>query len=133
LTAHQVCIKLGQQVQQVETTHGDGVSVICADGQEERFDQVVLTMPAPIAARLCPALSEEEQSRLRGITYQGIICASLLLKRPLAPFYVTNITDAWVPFTAVINMSALVDRSHFGGHALVYLPKYVTPYAPAFA
>ena len=139
LAAHQVRVQLGHQVQRVETTYGDsaacgdGVSVIGADGQCETFDQVVLTTPAPITARLCPALSEEEQARLRGIEYQGIICASLLLKRPLAPFYVTNITDAWVPFTAVINMSALVDRSHFGGHTLVYLPKYVTPDDPAFA
>ena len=139
LAAHQVRVQLGHQVQRVETMYGDsaacgdGVSVIGADGQCETFDQVVLTTPAPITARLCPALSEEEQARLRGIEYQGIICASLLLKRPLAPFYVTNITDAWVPFTAVINMSALVDRSHFGGHALVYLPKYVTPDDPAFA
>ena len=34
----------------------------------------------------------------------------MLLKKPLAGFYVTNITDSWVPFTAVIEMSALVDR-----------------------
>ena len=133
LAAHQVCVKLGQQVQHVATAYGDGVSVTCTDGQRETFDQVVLTMPAPIAGRLCPALSAEEQARLRGIEYQGIICASLLLKRPLAPFYVTNITDAWVPFTAVIEMSALVERHYFGGHSLVYLPKYVTPDDPAFA
>jgi len=45
---------------------------------------------------------------------------------------VTNITDTWVPFTAVIEMSALVDRKHFGGNALVYLPKYVAPNDPLF-
>ncbi len=65
--------------------------------------------------------------------YQGIICASLLLRRPLAGYYVTNITDPWVPFTGVIEMSALVDQEQFGGHALVYLPKYVDPDDPAFA
>src|SRR5256712_6075005 len=118
LAAHRVCVELGHKVQHVATADGNGVSVTGADGQRETFDQVVLTMPAPIAARLCPALSAEEQARLHGIEYQGIICASLLLKRPLAPFYVTNITDAWVPFTAVIEMSALVDRKHFVGHSL---------------
>ena len=133
LAAHRVCVELGHKVQHVATADGNGVSVTGADGQRETFDQVVLTMPAPIAARLCPALSAEEQARLHGIEYQGIICASLLLKRPLAPFYVTNITDAWVPFTAVIEMSALVERHYFGGHSLVYLPKYVTPDDPAFA
>jgi protoporphyrinogen oxidase len=46
---------------------------------------------------------------------------------------VTNITDPWVPFTGVIEMSALVDRKYFGGNTLVYLPKYVTPEDPAFS
>jgi protoporphyrinogen oxidase len=47
------------------------------------------------------------------------------VKRPLADYYVTNITDAWVPFTAVIEMTALVDRGRFGGNSLVYLPRYL--------
>ncbi len=58
--------------------------------------------------------------------YQGIVCASLLTKQPLGPFYVTNITDRWVPFTGVIEMTALVDRERFGGNSLVYLPCYLT-------
>ncbi len=37
-----------------------------------------------------------------------------------------------IPFTAVIEMSALVDRSQFGGKALIYLPKYVASNDPAF-
>ena len=47
-------------------------------------------------------------------------------------FYVTNITDDWVPFTAVIEMSALVDRLELNGNCLVYLPKYVSPDDPIF-
>jgi protoporphyrinogen oxidase len=107
--------------------------VYCHNGRHEDFDQVVLTMAAPIAARVCAGLSAEERGRLNGIQYQGIICASLLLDKPLAGFYVTNITEGWVPFTAVIEMSALVDQRHFGGKSLVYLPKYVLPDDPAFS
>jgi protoporphyrinogen oxidase len=55
-----------------------------------------------------------------------------LLAKPLANYYVTNITDPSVPFTAVIEMSALVDRSQFGGNSLVYLPKYAAPDDPVF-
>jgi len=62
---------------------------------------------------------------LHGITYQGVICPSILLERPLADYYVTNITDGWVPFTAVIEMTALVDPAMFGGRSLVYLPRYL--------
>jgi protoporphyrinogen oxidase len=58
--------------------------------------------------------------------YQGIVCASLLLRKPLAGYYITNITDSWVPLTGVIEMTALVDPANFGGNTLVYLPRYLT-------
>jgi protoporphyrinogen oxidase len=102
------------------------VSVELANGETLGFDDVVLTVPCGKVATLCPALTEAERKRLGRVTYQGIACASLLLKRPLADYYVTNITEPWVPFTAVIEMTALVDRSAFGGNALVYLPRYLT-------
>lgn len=132
---------LAQDAVRVELQHlvthvgpaSNGVTLDFQNGSRETFDQVVLTIAAPIAAHVCPELSHEERASLQGIEYQGVICASLLLRRPLENFYVTNITDTWVPFTAVIETSAFVDPSHFGGHALVYLPKYVTPDDPAFA
>src|SRR5205823_8333679 len=77
------------------------------------------------SAQLCSQLTNDETDRLRSIEYAGILCASLLLKKPLAGYYVTNITDS-APFTGVIEMTALVDPAEFGGRALVYLPKYVT-------
>lgn len=128
-----VVTKLGQVTQTVESTSESQVRIVFENGHQDLFDHVVLTVAAPIAARLCQDLSAEELSRLQGIQYQGIICASLLLRQPVAGFYVTNITDSWVPFTAVIEMSALVDRRHLGGKHLVYLPKYVLPDDPAFA
>jgi protoporphyrinogen oxidase len=127
-----VSIRLHSGARRVEKVDGR-VSVEFDDGRCEQFDRVVLTMPAPIASRICPGLSADEHSKLNAIEYQGIVCASLLLKRPLAQYYVTNITEHWVPFTAVIEMSTLVDRQHFNGNALAYLPKYVTPDDPIFA
>jgi protoporphyrinogen oxidase len=62
---------------------------------------------------------------LQDLSYQGLVCAALLLRKPLAGYYITNIVDEQIPFTAVIEMSALMDRKHFEGHTLVYLPKYV--------
>jgi protoporphyrinogen oxidase len=88
------------------------------------FDRVVVTAPAPLAAALCPDLTASERERLAAIRYQGIVCPSLLLRRPLAGFYVTNLADAGLPFTGVIEMTALVDPAGFGGRTLVYLPRY---------
>ena len=132
LCYEKVTIKLRHVVRNVQGIASGGVSVECENGYRDAFDQVALTMASPIAAAICPELSEDEQERHIGIQYQGIICASLLLKKPLKNFYVTNITEDWVPFTAVIEMTALVDNREFGGNTLVYLPKYVPPGDPAF-
>jgi len=133
LRAEGVSVESAQPVDTIGS-HLDGdVRISFRSGRHECFDRVVVTAPAPIAAAMCPELNPSEMAQLRGIRYQGIVCASLLLRRPLSGFYVTNITDAWVPFTAVVEMSALVDRRHFGGNSLVYVPKYLPSDDPAFA
>ena len=133
LVAEGVEIHLGTPVQRVEPDGMGGVRVVLAGGTSQRFDQAVLTVASPVAARLCPSLSEEERQLHEKIAYMGIVCASLLLKKPLEGFYVTNICDATVPFTGVIEMSAVVNRAQFGGHTLVYLPKYVDAQDAALA
>jgi len=102
-----------------------GSEVRFADGTSHRFDAVVLTVPCGRVAALCPQLTTPERHRLQQVVYQGVICPSLLLARPLADYYVTNITDPGIPFTGVIEMTALVDPATFGGHSLVYLPRYL--------
>ncbi len=128
-----VIIKTAHIAKNVEPLFDNQISVAFENGQREIFDRVVLTVPAPVISRICPALTESEKAGLNQIQYLGIICASVLLKKPLADYYVTNITDQGLPFTAVIEMSALVDCRQFDGHAPVYLPKYVPPDDPAFA
>ncbi len=88
-------------------------------------DRVVMTCAAPLIQKLLPDLPAEENRRLGDIRYQGIVCASLVLKRPLGGAYLTYITDESLPFTTVIEMSSLVSPDNLGGHHLVYLPKYV--------
>ncbi|MFN7920581.1 MAG: FAD-dependent oxidoreductase [Bryobacteraceae bacterium] len=126
LTASGVEIVKECAVSRVERASG-GLLVTQANGVRRHFSNVVGTMASPVAARICSGLSQREARMASGLPYQGIVCASMLVREPLTPYYVTNITDAGLPFTGVIDMSALVDRSEFGGNALVYLPKYVGP------
>ena len=102
----------------------DGQVLIESNRGSRWFDRVVLTAPSPVIAQLCPQLGEEERRQHENIEYLGIVCASVLLKRPLAGYYVTNITDAGLPFTAVIEMTTLVDPAELNGKHLVYLPRY---------
>lgn len=96
------------------------------------FDEVILTVPSHIASKLCKNLEPREIDKHLRIEYLGVICASLLLKKSISPFYVTNITDE-SPFTGIIEMTNIVDTSFFGGRTLVYLPKYVKKNDPIFS
>lgn len=120
-----VVTRFGARATQVIRAN-EHLQVSLADGERLEFDRVIATIPAAAIGAVCPQLAAVERKRLAGVVYQGIICASLLLRRPLGPYYVTNITEPWVPFTGVIEMTALVDRERFGGHSLVYLPCYMT-------
>lgn len=104
----------------------DGLRVDFGDGRVETFDNVVSTIASPLIAKSCPELSKKEKQLHEGIRYLGVVCASMLLKQPISPYYVTNITDSWVPLTAVIEMSTIIDpETQLGGKHLVYLPKYL--------
>ena len=132
LTETGVRVELGDHTTQVTQTPSGQLSLQFQSGKVAAiFDQVVVTTAAPIAAQLCPQLSVQENTLLKGIQYQGILCASVLLKQPLSTYYVTNITEDWVPFTGVIEMTTLVKPEAFGGRSLIYLPKYVPSGDPA--
>jgi protoporphyrinogen oxidase len=124
-------IRTGCNVAQVRESEAGGIEVLECSGRTSPFDRVVVTTPAAVAAQICSQFTATESERLRSVEYAGILCASLLLKRPLAGYYVTNITDA-APFTGVIEMTALVDPAEMGGHTLVYLPKYVAADDPSW-
>ena len=104
---------------------GCGLRVETARGARV-YDRVVSTLPAGVTARICEGLSPEIAARLGGVVYQGIVCASVVLDRPLAGRYLTYLAEPDLPFTAIVEMSALTGRDAFGGRSLVYLPRYAT-------
>lgn len=131
LAADGVTVRCSAPVTSLRAVPGGGVRVAVEGEPATDFDRVVVTGDAPTIARLCPDLTAAERTRLDGIAYQGIVCASLVLRRPLSPYYLTYLFDD-LPFTAVVEMTALVDPRQLGGRALVFLPKYVAPDDPLF-
>ena len=124
-----VQLRLGTAVARVGPAAGS-VAVDLADGDQLAFDRVAVTAAAPLAARLCDGLTDDEVARLEAIRYLGIVCPSVVLRKPVPDFYVTNITDPGLPFTGIINMSALIGP--INGHTLLYLPRYLSPTDPLF-
>ena len=126
LIAENVVIKTNHIAKEVKRLTTGKIEITFRSGFTEQFDKVIVTLPAGIAAQLCQGLNQTEIQKLNSIEYLGVVCVSVLLNKPISEFYITNITDSWVPFTGVIEMSALVDKKYFNGNSLIYLPKYVT-------
>lgn len=130
-----VTILTASPVEKIVHDAADGKLHVTIAKRDEtlEFDRVVTTVPSPIISRSCPQLDDDEQRRLASAEYLGVVCTSLLLDRPLGGYYVTNITDTWVPLTGVIEMGSIVDPKYLGGNYLVYLPRYLLADDPALS
>lgn len=127
-----VNIKTSHQATEIKLSENKLPSVTFGNGEVEEFDEVIVTLPCGLASGICKTLSDIEKQRLNQIEYLGVICVAVLLDQSVSPYYVTNITDEWVPFTGVIEMTALVNKDYFEGRSLIYLPKYLSPDDPLF-
>lgn len=120
------------KVKEIRQQTGFEFRVTSTKDAQKTFNYLISTLPSSLSATLCPQLSDYEKEKLNGIRYLGVVCVSLLLKKPLTPYYVTNITDSKITFTGVIEMTSLVNTSFFGGNSLIYLPKYINSDDPLF-
>lgn len=118
------------RVQQVSAGNSGCVQVTAGTGNLE-FDSVVATMPSSAFAQVTPGLDADYRAKLGKMQYMGMVCAVMLLKRKLTPYYCTNLTDD-LPFTGIIEMTNLISLEETQGRHLVYLPKYTSPGDPLF-
>ncbi|MBK7212896.1 MAG: NAD(P)/FAD-dependent oxidoreductase [Bacteroidales bacterium] len=111
----------------------DGSLLVSTKEGVLKFDQVISTLSPSQSVNLAGSLKEEEKARHRNVKYLGVICPSVILSKPISPYYVTNITDDVAPFTGIIEMTALIDKEkELQGKNLIYLPKYVDSNDPLF-
>jgi protoporphyrinogen oxidase len=125
LKEREVSILTGHPIRRVMKNEAGGFTVDFAGQASLEFDRVIMTTPSTVISKACVDLNEDEQQRLKSTSYLGIVNASMLVKKKVSPYYVTNITDSWVPMTAVIEMSNIVDSKETDDQSLIYLPKYI--------
>jgi len=128
-----VDFKFNFLVDKVGRSDGDQLQIKSSERVTYNFDFVVSTLSSSQSVKIADQLTTDEKEHHGKVRYLGVICPSVLLKKPISPYYVTNITDHGAPFTGVIEMTALVDKDkELKGNNLVYLPKYVEPNDPLF-
>lgn len=125
-------VRLGTPVQAIEADPA-GAAVRTAAGRAV-FDRVVSTIPNPLFRRLAAGVPDLVGGTTGEPAFLGVVCLVLVLRRALSPYYVTNLIQRDLPFTGIIEYTALADPdAEMAGHHLVYLPRYDVPESPWFA
>lgn len=118
--------KLNSNVSQVLKNVNNVIELSTAENEKFEFDYVISTLSSSQSVNLAESLTNTEKEKHKNVKYLGVICPSVLLSKPISPYYVTNITDTGTPFTGIIEMTALIDKKQeLNGKNLVYIPKYV--------
>jgi len=98
----------------------DGVD-ICFEGQQERFDAVISTVPLPYLPVLAPGLPKDYLSRVRQIKNIGCKCALFRLGKPVTENFWLNIDMPEWDIPGVIEYSNLNPLPA----SYVYIPFYM--------
>lgn len=121
-----VTFHLRAAIEEIVIEDGRAVGVRVG-GQTQPYDAVISTLASPILGGLIPNAPADFRALLAKQQYLGVLCPMLILKERLMPYYVLNITDDSIPFTAVVETTNLIDPQHVKGYHIVYLPKYIAP------
>jgi protoporphyrinogen oxidase len=103
---------------------GHDPRAFAADGEPERYDAVLATVPNDVFERLVE-LPDAYVERLRSIEYFTALCLLLEVEERFSPFYWTNIGEDSVPFVGVIEHTNLVPPERYGGRRFLYVANYL--------
>ncbi len=109
-----VDVQLATPVREI-ITDGTGFTVR-TDSDTVEFDQVVLTVPSPVASQLMPALPDRERLALLDVSYVGIMAVSFVLQGATRERYISRVVRGTDQFT-VLNPAAL-HRPDDGRHVI---------------
>ncbi len=108
------------------TSTGDGELLVKVGASEERYSQVISTLPSRITCRIAPDLPESFRARYEWGSAYGAHCLILALDRPLlTDVYWLSITDPGYPFLAAVEHTNYIPASEYGGRHLLYLGSYL--------
>jgi protoporphyrinogen oxidase len=102
-------------------------------GETYRFEQVLVTLPTRLFARLARGLPAGFVERYPGPDHFGAHVVILALDRRLTDVYWLNINDRDFPFLALVEHTNFMPPEDYGGRHLVYLGNYLPIDHPLFA
>ncbi len=103
--------------------------------KNQSFDQVLVTAPAPVLAKVAPSLPAAFVSKITALPGLGAVTMILELTKPFFTdgIYWLNINEAGWPILAVVEHTNFVSSQHLGNKHLLYIGKYMDTAAPHFS
>ncbi|MBA2767112.1 MAG: NAD(P)/FAD-dependent oxidoreductase [Solirubrobacterales bacterium] len=100
------------------------------DGEAQRYDAVIATVPSDVFAALLDdglrcEVGAAYLARLDSIEYHAALCLLLELDRRFTSHYWTNVADPALPFVGLIEHTNLVEPGHYGGRRFLYVANYL--------
>jgi protoporphyrinogen oxidase len=118
-------------VDRIAVEDGRAIGVIIG-GQHHAYDAVLSTVPVPHALRLFEGLEGPYFDNLRSLEYLGVLVVTMRLDRSFSRYYWTNVSDARLPMSGVIEATNLHPLPELGGDAILYIPQYLSPDSPGY-
>jgi len=103
----------------------NGFLVTNHKNKQEKFDQVICTLPTPVFLHLVTDLPKPYRNQLKKNKYIATTCLILVSKKSISPYYWTNISDPTIPFLALVEHTNLTDRIRYQNKHIFYLGNYL--------
>jgi protoporphyrinogen oxidase len=124
-----VAINLGTPVERIDPSPGGGLR-LQVGGEQQEFDQGLVTTSPALLARLTPALPDPYLQGLLALKSMGAVVMVLALRQRLSEHghYWHNLPKAaGFPFLSLVEHTNFVPPEHFGGDHIVYCGDYLDP------
>ena len=124
-----VAIHLGTPVERIEPSPAGGLRLQIG-GEQQEFDQGLVTTSPALLARLTPALPQPYLQGLLALKSMGAVVMVLALRQRLSEHghYWHNLPkSAGFPFLSLVEHTNFVPPEHFGGDHIVYCGDYLDP------
>jgi protoporphyrinogen oxidase len=109
----------------VDRIHETGRTLqIDAGSTRIEADWCVSTLPLPVLRHCLGDTLLAQRIKTPDVPYQGVVNAMFFLRRPLDNFYWAPVVDSGTEFDGIVEMTELVETSHYGGHHVAYVMKY---------
>jgi len=120
-------IALSTQVNRISSRE-NGMLEISTDGENRKFDQVLVTTSPALLSKLAPQLPEDYLKGLLSLKSLGAVVMTVALKHRLSEkgYYWFNLPkNAGFPFLALVEHTNYLKPEYFGGDHIIYMGDYL--------